>query len=143
MPSSDYLVAISALAGTFVGGITSIAATWLGSHHQSREKRRFREIVRRQSLYKRFIRSASTLYAEALEREKTTVPAFVEAYATIHLMRMASTRKVVEEAENALRRIAETYLKEKASFPELIHSFERDIPDVLRDFAEACRQELE
>ena len=38
-----YLSAVAALVGTFVGGITSIATSWLGQQRQTKEQRRARE----------------------------------------------------------------------------------------------------
>ena len=35
-----YLSAVAALVGTFVGGITSIATSWLGQQRQTKEQRR-------------------------------------------------------------------------------------------------------
>ena len=38
--SATYLSAVAALVGTFVGGITSIATSWLGQQRQTKEQRR-------------------------------------------------------------------------------------------------------
>jgi hypothetical protein len=41
--SAAYLSAFAALVGTFVGGITSIATSWLGQQRQTREQRRAKQ----------------------------------------------------------------------------------------------------
>jgi hypothetical protein len=66
-----YISAFAALVGTFVGGITSIATSWLGQQRQSKEQRRAREKTELQALYKQFIQEASKLYLDALEHNKT------------------------------------------------------------------------
>jgi hypothetical protein len=40
--STAYLSAVAALIGTFVGGVTSIATSWLGQQRQTKEQRRAR-----------------------------------------------------------------------------------------------------
>jgi len=37
--SATYMSAVAALVGTFVGGITSIATSWLGQQRQTKEQR--------------------------------------------------------------------------------------------------------
>jgi len=37
---APYLSAVAALAGTFVGGVTSVATSWLGQQRQTKEQRR-------------------------------------------------------------------------------------------------------
>jgi gas vesicle protein len=71
--SATYLSAVAALVGTFVGGITSIATSWLGQQRQTKELRRAREKAEMQSLYKQFILDASKLYTDALVLRDPTV----------------------------------------------------------------------
>jgi len=54
-----YLSAVAALVGTFVGGITSIATSWLGQQRQTKEQRREHQKDELQGLYKQFILDAS------------------------------------------------------------------------------------
>jgi gas vesicle protein len=67
--SATYLSALAALVGTFVGGITSIATSWLGQQRQTKELRRARAKAEMQALYKQFILEASKLYTDALEHD--------------------------------------------------------------------------
>jgi hypothetical protein len=66
MMNAAYLPALAALAGSAVGGLTSLASAWLTQNHQDRAKRVLQDKGRRQKLYKRFIDEASKLYADAL-----------------------------------------------------------------------------
>jgi hypothetical protein len=70
-----HLPALAALAGSAIGGLTSVASAWLTLHHQARAKRLSGETTRRQKLYKQFIHEASRLYADALVRNQAEVSA--------------------------------------------------------------------
>jgi hypothetical protein len=140
--SPAYLSAVAALVGTFVGGITSIATSWLGQQRQSKEQRRAREKVELQALYKQFILDASRLYVDALEHNTTEVQKLVDIYATLNRIRVRSSPKVIAEADHALRMIIETYAKENTTFSGIRHSIIHGFTDPLRGFSEACHEEL-
>jgi hypothetical protein len=140
--SPAYLSAVAALVGTFVGGITSIATSWLGQQRQTKEQRRAREKDELQALYKQFIEDASKLYGDALEHNTTEIPKLVDIYATLNRMRVLSSPKVIAAADNALRIIVATYAKENATFSGIRQSIIHGFPDPLRAFSEACHEEL-
>src|SRR5712672_1093159 len=141
--SAAYLSAVAALVGTFVGGITSIATSWLGQQRQTKEQRRAREKDELQALYKQFIQDASKLYIDALEHNTTEILKLVDIYATLNRMRVLSSPKVIAEADNALRMILDTYAKANTTFSGVRQSISHGFPDPLRAFSEACREELE
>ena len=88
-----------ALAGSVLGGLTSLASAWLTQHHQDRATRLSQDKARRQKLYKQFIDEASKLYADALAHDKAEISALVSVYALISRMRVVSSSAVVEKAE--------------------------------------------
>jgi hypothetical protein len=137
-----YLSAIAALIGTFVGGITSIATSWLGQQRQTKEQRREHQKDELQGLYKQFILDASKLYIDALEHNTTELPKLVDIYATINRMRVLSPPKVVAEADKALRMIIDTYAQENRTFSGIRQSISQGFPDPLRTFSQACHDEL-
>ncbi len=98
--------------------------------------------LRRQELYREFIEDASKIFGDALEHEKTDFSALVGIYTKISRMRVISSPKVVESAEQAGRAIIETYLAPNLTFAELRDMVEQGRLDPLRVFAEACRAEL-
>jgi len=140
--SAAYLSAVAALIGTFVGGITSIATSWLGQQHQTKEQRRAHKQDELQALYRQFILDASKLYIDALEHNTTELPKLVDIYATINRMRVLSPPKVVAEADKALRMIIDTYANENATFSGIRQSISQGFPDPLRAFSQACHDEL-
>ncbi len=54
-----YLSAFAALAGSTIGGLTSLATSWLTQHVQFRAQLFTHDITRREELYKDFIEEAS------------------------------------------------------------------------------------
>jgi hypothetical protein len=140
--STAYLSAVAALVGTFVGGVTSIATSWLGQQRQTREQRRAREKDELQALYKQFIIDGSNLFADALEHDATEIPKLVDIYATLNRIRVLSSPQVIAEADKALRMIIDTYAKENATFSGIRQSIDHGFPDPLRAFSEACHEDL-
>jgi hypothetical protein len=134
--------AFAALVGTFVGGITSIATSWMGQQGQTREQRRVKQKAERHELYKQFIQDASRLYVDALEHDTTEISKLVDIYATLNLMRVRSSPRVIAEADNALRLIFDVYAKENKTFSSIRQSISHGFPDPLRAFSEACHEEL-
>jgi len=99
--------------------------------------------ARRQELYKEFIEDAARCYVDALQHDKADIPALVGLYAKIRRMRILSSPKVVETAEQIGRRILDTYLEPDRSFPELREMVNSGSIDLLRDFSEVCRAEFD
>ena len=138
-----YLSALAALAGSAIGGLTSLASAWLTQHSQDRARRLSQDKVRRQKLYKQFIDEASKLYADALVHDQAEVSALVSVYALINRMRFLSRSDVVEKAEAVVRTIVDTYFAPNKTFPELRELVGSDAIDPLRAFSEICRAELQ
>ena len=65
-----YFSALAALAGSVIGGATSLGASWLTQRTQVRAEEVAHDVARREDLYKDFIEEASKLYADALEHDK-------------------------------------------------------------------------
>jgi hypothetical protein len=137
-----YMSAVAALIGTFVGGVTSIATSWLGQQRQTKEQRRAHEKEELQGLYRQFIQDASKLYVDALEHNTTEVAKLVDIFATLNRMRVLSSPKVVAEADNALRMIIDTYAKENQTFSGIRQSIGHGFTDPLRAFSQACHEDL-
>jgi hypothetical protein len=63
-----YVSAFAALAGSAIGGLTSLAASWLTQQVQFSAQERAGNRNRREDLYKNFIEKASRWYADAFAR---------------------------------------------------------------------------
>jgi hypothetical protein len=141
--NAAYLTALAALAGSAVGGLTSLASAWLTQHRQDRAKQFSQDRARRRSLYKQFIDEASKLHVDALVHDKAEISALVSVYALISQMRMVSSSAVVEKAVAVVRMIIDTYFAPNKTFPELGELIDTGAIDLLRSFSEECRAELQ
>src|SRR6185436_10898775 len=98
---SAYLSAIAALAGSAIGGLTSLTASWVTQHVQFSAQERSSNRSRREDLYKDFIDEASRWYADAYEHDKAEISNLVNLYALVSRMRVLSSSRVVEAADKA------------------------------------------
>src|SRR5262245_41549258 len=103
-----YFSAFAALAGSVIGGLTSLGTSWLTQHAQLGAQRFARNIDRRETLYRDFINEASRLYADAFEHDLTEISNLVKLFAMISQMRIVSSPQVVEDADKVAQLIMET-----------------------------------
>jgi hypothetical protein len=137
-----YISAFAALAGSAIGGLTSLGASWLSHYVQFTAERRSNSRSRRAELYKSFIEEASRLYADAYEHNTADASKLVKLYALVSRMRILSSPKVVESADRVARVIIETYLAPNKTFRDIPEVLDNDAMNPLRAFGEACREEL-
>jgi hypothetical protein len=138
-----FLPALAALAGSTIGGLTSVASAWLTLHHQARASRLSAEKTRRQKLYKQFIHEASKLYADALVHNQAEVSALVSVYALISRMRVVSSPAVIGKADAVIHLILDTYFTPNRTFSEIRGLMNGHAVNPLRAFSEECRAELQ
>ena len=138
-----YVSALSALAGSIIGGLTSGVATWLNQRSQAKAGQIAHEVARRQDLYRDFIIQASKAYAEALVTNEPKIEELISLYAMISRMRAMSSSDIVASAEKVLLETTGTYFEPNRSVPELHEIIKSGTKiDPLKDFAEAVREEL-
>ena len=137
-----YVSAFAALGGSVIGGATSFAAAWITQRQQANVQLLLHEKARRQDLYKQFIDDASKLYVDSLIHDQTQIPPLVGLYALVNKIRVVSSPDVAERADKVVRMIANTYVLPNKTLPELHDMVSRDALDFLRDFSEACHDEL-
>ena len=135
--------ALAALTGAAVGGLTSGMAAWLNHRSQVRVEWALHEKSRRQTLYRDFIEDAAKCYIDALQHDKADIPGLVSLYAKLSAMRAVSSKKVVQRADDVVRKILDAYLEPDKSFVELRDMARTGAIDLLREFSEACRDEFE
>jgi hypothetical protein len=139
---SAYLSAFAALAGSLVGGLTSVTGSWISQWVQLRARQRMDDFKRRQDLYKQFIEEASRLYTDAFEHNEAQVSNLIGLYSLISMMRVVSSPAIVADAEQVVRVIVDTYLAPNRTFRDVKEFLDDDQMDPLRDFSRACREEL-
>jgi hypothetical protein len=137
-----YLSALSALAGSAIGGMTSGVTAWLNQRSLTRAGQLANERSSRQELYRDFIVAASKAYAEALVVNEPKLDELIALYAMISRMRAMSSSKIVGCAERILLEITGAYFEPNRTVPELRELIKSGAGvDPLKDFAEAVREE--
>jgi hypothetical protein len=137
-----YISVIAALAGSTIGGLTSLTASWLTQRVQFNAQERASQFSRREELYKGFIEEASRWYADAYENDAPKVSNLVGLYAMVSRMRVLSSPTIVENADKVVRIIIDTYLAPNKTFKDVTQILDDKAINPLRDFSIACREEL-
>ena len=104
-----YFSAFAALAGSLIGGLTSLGASWLNQHVQFKTQQIAQDVSRREELYKNFIEEASKWYVHALVHDKAEPSNLVNLYVMVSRMRVLSSPRVVENAERVVPLIMKRY----------------------------------
>jgi hypothetical protein len=138
-----YISAFAALAGTVVGGLTSFATSWTTQHAQARAQRLAAERDVRTALFGRFLDEAAKLYTEALQNRRDDITSLIGIYALKNQIRLISSPQVVAAAEAVTQVIVDSYLAPNITMEEMRANWIDGNVDPLRDFSEACRQELQ
>ena len=138
-----YISAVSALAGSVIGGLTATLTTWLGQRSQARAGQLAHDLARREDLIRDFILAASKTYGDAIINSEPKMPEIVDLYAMVNRMRVLNMPRSVDCADSVMRSIIETYFapnRTLADLGELVRTSQAI--DLLKDFAEAAREEL-
>ena len=139
---SAYISAFAALAGTAIGGLTSFVTAWATQHAQVRAQRLAAEKEARAALFGRFLEEAARLYADALQNKRDDTTGLIGIYALVNRIRLISSPQVVDAADTVARIIVDTYLAPNITLEEMRANWIDRHVDPLRDFSDACRQEL-
>ena len=138
-----YVSAISALAGSFIGGATTGASTWLSQRTQARASQIAHEVSRREDLIRDFIIAASKTYGDALVNSEPKMQELVDLYALVSRLRVLAMPQSVEAADRLLRSIIDTYFAPNRTVSDLHEAIKSGAGvDPLREFSEAARKEL-
>jgi hypothetical protein len=142
MNYTAYLSALAALFGSAIGGLTSLATTWLTQHGQWKYQQLTRDRVKREELFAEFIFEASQLYADAFEHDSTDISRLSKLFTLISRMRILTSKDIVDHADRVSNLIIDTYLAPNRTFKDIVEIRASRALDPLREFAEACREEL-
>ena len=134
--------ALAALAGSAVGGLTTLAVAWITQSTLANASIGVRERTARHDLYAQFIDEAAKLYGDAVVSNKVEISMLVRAYALISRMRVLSSSDIVDRADAALRAIVDIYFSPNKTMAELRSEINGGKLDLLRDFSRAAREEL-
>jgi hypothetical protein len=139
------LSALTALAGAAIVATVSFLRGWVVHQREVRAQWLAQQTLRRQDLYKEFIEEASKCYLHALQHHEPDISMLVVLYAKMSRMRVLASSKVLATAEEATRRIIETYSERDVTFTDanLRTMIQNGSFDLLNEFSEACRTETD
>lgn len=138
-----YISAISALAGSVVGGFTSGITTWMSLRAQARAGRLALNVSHRQDLFRDFIVAASKLYGYAVVSSEPPLQELVDVYAMISRMRMLCSPQLVECADKIMSFTLDTFFAPNKTVRELHEMVKKGTGiDPLKEFSVAAREEL-
>src|SRR4030095_14966082 len=98
-----FVSSVAALAGSTIGGLTSLTASWLTQHVQFSAQQRASDLSRRAQLYENFIEEAPRLYADAYKHNEAETAKLVNLSALVSKMRVLSSPRIVEPADSVVR----------------------------------------
>jgi hypothetical protein len=136
------LTALSAILGSAVGGSATIATAWLTQRTQGRRQRIDAEIRAREQLYVEFIAEGSKILVDALDHQFQSPEPLTPLYSVVNRIRLRGSDDVLAAAERAVTRIIEHCFEPSLSPEEMRQAVLARTDDPLKDFGEACRQEL-
>src|SRR6185503_6979122 len=139
--------ALAAITGAFVGGLTSLASTWMGERSRHRRELLQREIARRETNYSEFIELASKLYVASathrIDDDDAEVAGVVSLYAVLSRIQLFASDQVIMEAVKVIDRIVKQYGDDNLSAEELRMSTVKTRDDPFIAFSGICRHELQ
>ena len=139
--------ALAAITGAFVGGLASLANTWVGERSRQRRDLLQREIAKRETAYSEFIERASNLYVASathrIDDDDEEVAGMVSLYAASSRIRLFASDQVIVEVEKVIDRIARQYGADNLSAEQLRLSTVETRDDPLKGFSVICRHELQ
>jgi hypothetical protein len=138
-----YISALSALAGSVVGGLTSGLTTWLSYRAQARAGRVAHDRSHREDLFKDFVVGASKLYGDAVLSSEPQLQELVGVYAMVSRMRLLCSPQTVDCAEKIMISTLDTFFAPNKTVRE-VHEMMKDGSgiDPLKEFSMAAREEL-
>jgi hypothetical protein len=143
--NQSIIPALSALAGSFLGGMSTFAASWFSQNKEIRAQILFREIAKRENLYSEFIAEAAKRFADAWTRQADGPDVLAELYGQVHRMQIISSAEVIRQAEGVLRRVTDAYAAPVRTYQEardlILNEAAGD--DLLKEFTRACLKELD
>ena len=139
--------ALAAITGAFVGGLASLASTWLGERTRHRRDLLQREITRRETTYSEFIERASKVYVASathrIDDDDAELAGMASLYAVSSRIRLFASDQVIVEVEKVIDRVVRQYGDDNLSAEQLRMSTVKNRDDPLKAFSVICRHELQ
>jgi len=139
--------ALAAIMGALVGGLASLASTWIGERSRHRRDLLQRETAKRESVYSEFIDQASKLYVASathhIDDDDAEVEEMVSLYAVASRIRLFASDQVIAEAEKVIDRVFIQFGADNISAEQLRKTAVETRDDPLIAFSIVCRHDLQ
>ena len=139
---------LAAIMGALVGGLASLASTWVSERSRHKRDLLQREITKRETTYSDFINHASKLYVTSATHNldddanlESELEGAVSLYGIASRIRLFASDRVIKEAEAVLDLILIQFGAENISVQEL-RAKKLNERDPLKAFSVSCRREL-
>ena len=86
------ITALAAVSGSIVGGLASFATTYFTQRNQAHRDFLSRDVAHREELYSQFIKEATNLYADSLDKTLENPAAVIGMYSLIGRIRLIGRR---------------------------------------------------
>jgi hypothetical protein len=136
------ITAVAAVSGSVVGGLASFATTFFTQRNQAHRDFLSRDVAHREELYAQFIKEATNLYVDSLDKPLTNPTALIGVFSLVGRIRLAAGDKVLLTAETVMDTIVDSYNRPPIKFEEVYKVWRKEHIDPLKEFTEACREEL-
>ena len=141
---------LAAILGALVGGLASLASTWVSERTRHKRDLLQREITKRETTYSDFIDQASKLYVTSATHNLNVGDAQLESelegavslYGIASRIRLFASDRVIKEAEAVLDLILIQFGAENISVEQLREK-KLNERDPLKAFSISCRRELQ
>lgn len=148
--NSEISNGLAAIMGALVGGLASLASTWVSERTRHRRDLLQREMTKRETIYSEFIEYASKLYVTSATHNlndnaanlESELEGAVSLYGIASRIRLFASDRVIREAETVLDQILVQFGAENISVEQLREK-KLEEPDPLRGFSVSCRRELQ
>jgi hypothetical protein len=145
--NSGVISALAAIMGAIVGGLASLASTWISERSRRRRDILQREITKREAAYSEFIDRASKIYVASATRhidaDDAEIEGTISLYAVVSRIRLFASDQVITEAEKVIDQIFMQFGATNISVEQLRKIAVETRDDPLRTFSIVCRHELQ
>lgn len=140
--NSAELSAVSALAGTAIGGITQFISNNVVQRSLTQREMASRELAERLTLYAEFIRFGATVYTEASTSNLDKLDDLVFLHALVGRIRLLGSEPVIQAAEDFTYLVTKRYGEKKLSLEDMREVTSQPHLNPLQDFSMRCREEI-
>jgi hypothetical protein len=135
------ITALAAVMGSLVGGLASFATTFFTQRNQAHRDFLSRDVAHREELYSQFIKEATNLYVDSLDKTLENPASLIGMYSLVGRIRLLGSDKVLAAAEKVAETIVDSYNRPPTTFEDVYKVARERHVDPLKEFTEACREE--